>query len=660
MENSAHSPYAKLRRVPGSAMRWTTGFWAGWFAVCHDVMIPGMWRLLDDAKVSHAFANFRIAAGLQEGKHRGPKWHDGDLYKWLEAACLVYGVTRDSQLDALLDEVIAVIARAQRGDGYIHTPAIIESRSEGGHGLPFQERLHFETYNMGHLMTAACAHHEATGKSSLLDVAIKATDYFYRFYRQAAPELARNAICPSHYMGTIDMYRTTGVARYLELARNLIEIRDLATGGGDDNQDRLPFRQQTRAAGHAVRANYLYAGVADVCAETGDTSLYRTLETMWENVTAFKMYVNGGCGALYDGASPDGAIDQSQIGRVHQAYGREYQLPNVTAHCETCANVGNVLWNWRMLALTGEARFADVLELTLYNSVLSGVSLDGTRYFYTNPLRRVDELPFELRWSRTRESYISCFCCPPNVVRTIAGAHRFAYSVCDAGIVAHLYGGSAADLALPDGTPVHLAQETDYPWEGKISIAVDAPAGTAFDLLLRVPGWAREAALAVNGRPVDLPPHAGTYARVSRTWSPGDVVELELNMRAELIEAHPLVEELRNQVAVRRGPIVYCLESVDLPPGVCLADVSIPLGIRLEPAVDPDLDAMFPGLRVLRGTAHFTDPSPEWEGRLYRAVQPRAAREIDLQLVPYLAWDNRGWGEMTVWIPTTPWRRPTR
>ena len=353
-------------------------------------------------------------------------------------------VTRDESLDHLMDEIIETIRLSQREDGYIHTPVIIEER-KGQNAQSFQERLHFETYNMGHLMTTACVHSQATGKQSLMEIARAAADYLYNFYQTATAELARNAICPSHYMGVVDMYRQTGEPRYLELARNLVEIRDLVTNGGDDNQDRLPFREQASAVGHAVRANYLYAGVADIYMETGDPSLLATLENLWQSVTSTKMHVTGGCGALYDGASPDGALEQSTITRVHQAYGREYQLPNLTAHNETCANIGNMLWNWRMFSVTGEARFADIAERVLYNSALVSISLDGKRYFYTNTLRQIDDLPFELRWGRSREPYISCFCCPPNIVRTIAQVGSYLYSASDEGIWVNLYASSSCD-----------------------------------------------------------------------------------------------------------------------------------------------------------------------------------------------------------------------
>ena len=651
MITTEHSLYRKLRGFPTDAVRWTEGFWADRFDVCRSVMIPNMWRLLRDPDISHAYTNFLIAAGHEQGSHHGPKWHDGDLYKWLEGGAHVYSVTRDEALDQLMDEVSEVIGQCQRDDGYIHTPVIIEQRF-GANASAFQERLHFETYNMGHLMTAACVHSRATGKQTLMAIARRAADFLYNFYRMAAPELARNAICPSHYMGVVDMYRATGEPRYLELARNLVEIRDLVTNGGDDNQDRVPFRQQDRAVGHAVRANYLYAGVADIYMETGDETLLDTLETLWTSVTSTKMHVTGGCGALYAGASPDGAAAQETITRVHQAYGREYQLPNVTAHNETCANIGNALWNWRMLSITGEARYADVLELVLYNSALVGISLDGTRFFYTNTLRQIDGVPFELRWNRSREPYISCFCCPPNIVRTIAQAGSYVYSVSDEGIWVHLYGGNTAELQLDDGTPIRLTQATAYPWEGEVTLTLDLDAPVSFALMLRIPGWCPSATLMINGSTGDVDMQPGQYARVDRTWSPGDIVTLTLDMPVQLLESHPLVEETRNHLAVRRGPLVYALESVDLPEGVSIEDVAISRSAHLEPVPDPSFDGLIADIRALKGTVTISQQD-HWNGQLYRQAQPRQQREIDMRFIPYFAWDNRGKSEMTVWIPET-------
>jgi len=643
------SAYRELRSFSTDAVQWTDGFWADRFSVCQKAMIPNMWRLLRDPEISHAYTNFLIAAGFEDGHHAGPRWHDGDFYKWLEAAAHVYSITRDQTLDQLMDEVIAVIGQCQREDGYIHTPVIIQERL-GTDTSAFQERLDFETYNMGHLMTAACVHNRATGKPTLMRIAQRAADFLYNFYKTAAPELARNAICPSHYIGIVDMYRSTGEPRYLELACNLVEIRDLVTNGSDDNQDRVPFRQQDRAVGHAVRANYLYAGVADIYMETGDRTLLDTLETLWQSVASTKLHVTGGCGALYDGASPDGAVAQETITRVHQAYGREYQLPNVTAHNETCANIGNALWNWRMLSITGEARFADMLELVLYNSALVGISLDGARFFYTNTLRQIDGIPFELRWNRSREAYISCFCCPPNIVRTIAQVGSYVYSVSDDGIWVHLYGGNTAKLQLSDGTPVQLTQTTAYPWEGEINLTVDTPSQVAFSIMLRVPGWCPRASLTLNGEVVYCDMESGQYAKVNRRWSPGDTLTLTLDMPAQRLESHPLVEETSNHLAIRRGPLIYALESIDLPEGVRIGDVMLSRVSDLQPVYDPSFDGLIGDIRALRGKAAVVSEA-RWHGALYRPAQPRQLREIDIQFIPYFAWDNRGKSEMTVWMP---------
>ncbi len=648
LTDTAHSPYVRLRSVPLGASRWTDGFWHVQFQRCHDVMVPNMWRLLEDADVSHAYANFLIAAGQQQGSHKGPKWHDGDFYKWLEATAAVYAITKDERLDDLMDHAIDTISKVQRQDGYIHTPINIEQRVGSGElAAELQERLDFETYNMGHLMTAACTHFRATQKRSLLDIACRAGDYLCRFYTTAAPELARSAICPSHYMGVIELYRTTRDPKYLELGKNLVEIRDLVSGGSDDNQDRLPFRQQTTAVGHAVRANYLYAGVADVVAETGDTSLLDALQTLWTNVVTHKMYITGGCGALYDGASPDGSPDQANITRVHQAYGRDYQLPSATAHNETCASIGNALWNWRMLSLTGDARYADTLELVLFN-LLSGIGLDGTSFFYTNTLRQVD-LPFELRWSRSRANYISCFCCPPNIVRTIASASGYAYSMSDDGVWVNLYGGSALVTCLASGARVRLTQQSDYPWQGRVVITIDEAPEESFALMLRIPHWATGATLNVNGSTGAVLAPSGMYHEVRRTWHAGDTIELDLPMHPRLMQAHPLVEEARNHVAVMRGPLVYCLESPDLSHDVPVNDVFVPRDIELRSFTQTD--GLLTGMTLLKGTAAARAQDHGFDTPLYRELSMQPARETEITLIPYFAWANRGPADMSVWLP---------
>lgn len=647
--NTSASPFVKLRSVNMADVKLTDGFWAEKLKVCRDSMIPYMWSLYKDPKRAHAFTNFEIAAGLKDGEHVGPPFHDGDFYKLIEALAAMYAVTKDPQLDRYIDEVIPVIAKCQRADGYIHTPTMIEARHSKGKASEFQDRLHFETYNMGHLMTAACIHYRATGKTSLLNIARKAADYLYDFCKKSPKELAGNAICPAHYMGIVELYRTTKDPRYLELAKDLINIRGLVENGTDDNQDRIPFRKQTKAMGHAVRANYLYAGVADVYEETGDTSLLRPLNLIWNDVTTRKMYITGACGALYDGVSPDGtSYEPTEVQKIHQAYGRDYQLPNFTAHGETCANIGNMLWNWRMLELSGEAKYADIVELTLYNSILSGISLSGTKFLYTNPLSYSDDLPFQQRWSKDRVGYISLSnCCPPNVVRTIAEVGNYFYSTSDEGLWVNLYGGSRLSTKLRDGSVVKLSQSTDYPWNGSILISMEAAPAKPFAMKLRIPGWCKDASLKINGRVQEIALTAGTYASVERKWKAGDKIELELPMHATLVEANPLVEEIRNQVAVKRGPVVYCLEERDLPEGTPVSDIAVPATASFSPVSATVANSH---LSELEGEV-LTNGEKDWKNQLYREVPAEKGNLVKVRLIPYYAWGNRGHNDMEVWLP---------
>ena len=647
--NTSKSSYAKLGSLNMGDVQWTKGFWADRFRVCRDSMVPNMWRLYTDANISHSFKNFEIAAGLDTGNFKGPSFHDGDFYKTFEAVASMYAATKDKKLDALMDKAIGVIAKAQRKDGYIYTKAIIEQKKTGV-SKQFEDRLSFEAYNFGHLMTAACVHYRATGKTTMLEIARKAAAYLDEFYKKVSPELAGNAICPSHYMGIIELYRTTHDPKYLQLAKHLIDIKGGLPGGLVDNQDRLPFRQQTKSMGHAVRANYLYAGAADVFAETGDTSLLNTLNRMWDDVTQHKMYITGGCGSVYDGVSDDGtSYNPDDVQKIHQAYGRDYQLPNFTAHNETCANIGNLLWNYRMLQVTGDAKYADVMELALYNSILSGISLNGTKFLYTNPLAVSDELPFKQRWSKDRVPYISYSdCCPPNVVRTIAEVSNYAYSVSEKGLWLNLYGGNALSTKLQDGNILKINEETNYPWEGNIKIRIEQAAANPFSIFLRIPGWAGSSKILVNGKPYPAKTNSG-YAEIHREWKKGDNVELELPMEAKLIEANPLVEETRNQVAVKRGPVVYCLESSDLPGNKSIFQLSIPIHTKFKTKM---VSIDHSPIMVLEADAKEIDDT-RWKNTLYKEVTTKNNAVVPVQLIPYYAWGNKGHTEMTVWLPVS-------
>ena len=650
------SPHAKVQPLELSEVHWTRGFWADRFELCKTEMIPNLQQLLEGTNYSQYFQNFRIAAGLAEGRFRGAPFNDGDFYKWLEGACAMLAATRDAALEKHIDEIIAVIAKAQRADGYIHTPVLVRARNGDTNAAPFADRNNFEMYNMGHLLTTACVHHRVTGKTNLLTVARKAADFLEATFRGASPEVAWSSVCPSHYMGMVELYRETREPRYLELTKKFLELRGQIKDGSDDNQDRIPFEQQTSAMGHAVRANYLYAGAADLFLETGDEALWKPLVPIWKNVTEQKMYITGSCGALYDGASPDGSKDQKNITRVHQAYGRSYQLPNTTAHNETCANIGNVLWNWRMFRATGKAQFMDVAELALYNSVLSGVSLDGTNFFYTNPLRVTDPLPTELRWSRERVPFVSSFCCPPNLIRMIAQSASYAYGKSDGAIWVNLYGGSTLRTELPGVGRVKLTQDTEYPWNGRVRIMVNEASGKEFLLKLRIPGWlnavagaSHTTALRINGRSVATPAEPASHAEIKREWKSGDIIDLDLPMATQLIEANPLVEETLNHVAVKRGPLVYCLESTDLPPGVRVHDLVIPADAKFHARFDQRL---LGGVVVL-DTTLLAKSTGDWSGQLYRGFRPPTFKAIKTKLIPYSVWANRGKSEMSVWLPLT-------
>ena len=378
--NNSESPHVVLKSINIGDCQWTDGFWADKYRLCEEVMVPYMGTLLK-GDIGHGYNNFKIAAGLKEGEHKGHWWHDGDFYKWMESAMYVYGINKDEKIVEELDEIIEIIGKAQEDDGYVSTHVTINGFDR------FSNRQYHELYNSGHLLTSACIHHRVTGKTNFLDIAVKHADYLYGVFQPRPKELARFGFNPSQIMGLVELYRTTRDARYLELAEIFVNMRgdgpvQAPTVNpkfeGDMCQDRVPIREETEAVGHAVLAMYLYAGVADLYAETGEKALLDALERLWANVVDKKMYVTGAVGQAHHGAS-------SRVDFVHEAFIDEYMMPNSTAYNETCANVGNAMFNWRMLSLKGESKYADVMELVLYNSALSGISSDGKHYFLRQP-----------------------------------------------------------------------------------------------------------------------------------------------------------------------------------------------------------------------------------------------------------------------------------
>jgi DUF1680 family protein len=654
--DTTRSPHARMYMVNLGDVRWEGGLMAQRFDICRRSMVPRMWELFQDDNESHAWANFLLAAGMgkgRDGRHHGPPFSDGDFLKWFEGVAQVYALTRDPELDALMDRILSVVSIAQREDGYLQTRTIIPQR-QGELAREFQDPSHFETYNMGHLITAACVHWRATGKTSALDLARKAGDYLHTLAVSSPEALARNAICPSHYMGAVELYRATGEKRYLDLAQRLVDGRSLVENGTDQNQDRVPFRDMTQAVGHAVRANYLYAGVTDLTIESGEPALRATLEKLARDVAGRKLYLTGATGALYDGASPDGSSKHGSIQLVHQAYGRDYQLPNATAYNETCATIGHLLWSWRMLLLTGEAQYADLVEQALYNGVLPAVDLAGRDYFYVNPLRKLQDFRWPLRWSRTRQpNYPTSFCCPPNVVRTIAQAQNYAYTLSPETVWVNLYGASTLTTSWPDGSRLELRQETDYPWDAAVRLVIVAAPQRPFTMRLRIPGWAGGAVvfLAVNGRRTDEPRKPGTYCAVRRAWRAGDTVDLDLAFKPSLWEANPLVEDTFGQTAVRNGPLVYCLESQDLPAGVRLSDIALSMS-EAASGIVTERETIAGTEVVTLGVPALALQRSSWpDGLLYRPATATPPRPIRIKMLPYFAWGNRGEGEMTVWLP---------
>ena len=650
LTDMSNSQQAIMTNTPLGSVKWTGGFWADRFNVMSTTGIWSMWDTWNtpwetiDAMGLHGsngFRNFEVAAGTVKGKHHGPPFHDGDMYKWLEACATVYAITKDPKLDALMDKFIEQVALAQRADGYIHTPVVISERNAGidshantenAAGIEigkdqkhaFASRLNFETYNLGHLITAGIIHKRATGKTTLFDCGRKAADFLYNFLTNDATELSRNAICPSHYMGAAEMYRETGDAKYLTLAKGLIAIRDSVENGEDHNQDRHKFREQYEAMGHAVRANYLYAGVADLYAETGEAQLMKNLSAIWDDIIQHKIYIMGGCGALYDGVSPDGTTyNQPSIQQIHQAYGRQFQLPQEAAHNEICAQIGMMLFSWRMFQTTGDA----------YNGILSGISIDGKDFFYTETLRRTKEFPYTMRWPKHRQHYITCFCCPPNTLRTLCQAQEYAYAVSGQTLYVNLYGQNALKTKN-----LEVEQTTGYPWDGKVILTVKK-AKNLQTIQLHKPNWCDKYTVKVNGENADL--------RITRKWKKGDVIELSLDMRPRLVEANPLVEEAKNQVAVMRGPIVYCLEGQDIQGDCRISDIALPADIQLK---EVPMTIEGHSFTALEGDAVVTNDKT-WDNQtLYRELSKPSSRKVRIRLIPYYAWDNRGIQDMSLWL----------
>jgi len=644
-----NSPHVKLKNVNIGDVIWTDGFWAERVKQSREIMIPYMREIY----MKRALKNFKIAAEMEQGSFLGSWWHDGDFYKWVEALTMSYADTKSKETEKQLDEIIAILAKAQEQDGYINTAIQIgqghlsinfTDERKYTNNARWQSEKEHELYNLGHLFTLAALHHRITGKMSLLNVATKSADYLDAYFKNPTPELASLSFNPPQIMGLVELYRETHDKKYLQLANKFLEMKGMMKEKRHQTQDHLPVHKATEAVGHAVTGAYLYSGMADVFAETGDTTLIRVLNKLWEDITFKKMYITGGIGSYHNGGIGNEGL--------HEAFGAAYDLPNATAYNETCANISNGMFNYRMLSLTGDVKHADVMEQVFYNSLLSSIGLEGKSFFYTNVLRwhgqehKLLSQDSHQRWNLPRGG----ICCPPNTVRTIAEMSNYAYSVSDKGLWVNLYGSNTLKTTLPDGTAVQFAQVTSYPWDEEVKLTYQESKKKDFALMLRIPEWAVGATLKMNGKAVGQLLTAGKYFELHRKWVKGDVVELHLPMKVQLVEANPLVEENINQVAVKRGPVVYCLESLDLPNNVKLGNIAIPQNIELEPVYKK---GFLGGVMVLQGKALSKDHSPSWRKTLYQESKTSQLKIIDVQLIPYYSWNNRGISEMAVWLPVS-------
>ena len=650
LTDTSRSPYARANGIPYQDVRWTSGLYKERFDTCAQVTVSHLQHMFESKDISHVVENFRIAAGEAEGEFAGTVFGDGDFYKWMESATYTAVRTGNQALLNQLEAYIALFSRAQLPDGYLSTKQIIGERQ--GNGVSRQGDINdFEVYNMGHMFTSACLYYRLTGRDSFLNVAKKAANYLRDLYDTAARTgEVQTAVCPSHYMGLIEMYRTTGDAEYLRIARLAIQLRDSVKNGMDDNQDSIPLKQHRKIIGHAVRANYLYAGVTDLYMEEGDPDYRTVLDAVWNHLVTQKMYITGGCGALYNGASPYGNLFHHQL--VHQAYGYEYQLPNVTAYNETCASLGGVFWAWRMFLMNPSAQYMDMLERMMLNVNLAGISLDGRRFFYENMLRRAKELPYELIWGQERSEYILSYCCPPNLARTIAQTAEYAYAVNEDGLWTGLYGDNEASFTLKNGAAFTLRQQTDYPFDGRITFTVSVSNGKPFALRLRIPAWAEQAVLHCPDRTIALSAaDAGSYYTVDVARPEGFTMTLDLHMIPRVTVGHGLIEEDRNQAAIEVGPLVYCVESPDTD-APSLEDLLLPL----NPAFTvTDGEVAGRPMKVLETTMLRQVTAEADREKLYRTLQAPALERVQVRLIPYYAWDNRGRGEMLIWLPLA-WR----
>ena len=627
-------------------------FWSRMRETVRREGIPYQWKALNDqipgAEPSYCMRNFRIAAGKESGQHAGFVFQDSDVAKWIEGAAYSLRWHPDEELEAVIDGAIEEVVAAQQPDGYLDTYYIIGGMDKRWTNL----KDNHELYCAGHMIEAAVAYYQATGKRVLLDAMIRFVDYIDSVLGAEAGKLHGYPGHPVIEMALMRLYAITQDPKHLKLAKYFVDQRGQRPLYFQQEDERnhnafywkdsyfqyqyyqagMPIREQTEAQGHSVRAMYLYSGVADVARETGDAELAGVCRRLWDNTVRRRMYVTG-------------SIGSSEYG---EAFTFDYDLPNDTIYGETCAAIGLVFFARRMLSLEAKGEYADVMERALYNGVISGMQLDGKKFFYVNPLEVLPEACLKDYGKRRvkveRQKWFGCACCPPNIIRLIASLEDYIYSANGRDLFVHLYAGGRFEADV-DGKPVQIATRTNYPWEGDVNITVGVDAPAAFALKLRVPGWCEGYALKLNGEALNVPVVDG-YALIDRLWQDGDRIELALDMPVTLARANPRIYEDVGKVAVSRGPLVYCLEEADNSRSLHNLRLGDAAASDFRTIWKPDklggiVELKSPGLRE-------TDDG--WGETPYSGVKPIETQPVTLTWIPYYSWANRAPGEMRVWV----------
>lgn len=646
----------RAQPVPLSKVRIEDEFWSDYSRLIREVVIPYQYETLHDrvpgVEPSYAIRNFKIAAGWEEGEFGGMVFQDSDVAKWLEAVAYSLANHPDEELERKADEVIELVEAAQQPDGYLNTYYTIK---EPGKRWTNLVECH-ELYCAGHMMEAAVAYYEATGKRRLLDIICRFADHIDSVFGTEEGRIRGYDGHQEIELALVKLYKVTGEPKYLKLSQYFMDergqepqffLKEWEERGRISHwegkvsraphlpyfQSHKPVREQEVAVGHAVRAVYMYTAMADLAAHTGDASLLEACRRLWNNTVHKQMYITGGIGSTHHG----------------EAFSFDYDLPNDTVYAETCASIGLIFFAHRMLQLETKGEYADVLERALYNTVIAGMARDGKHFFYVNPLEVWPDAcrhnPGKHHVKPVRPGWFACACCPPNVARLISSLGEYVYSTNEDTLFTHLYIGGEAAVQL-NGSKVKVRQESSLPWDGSVNLHVVPEKAGVFTLAMRIPGWSGKAAdLRVNGKPVDLATCVKDgYAYLTRNWQADDRIELVLPMDIHRVRAHPQVRANAGKAAIQRGPLVYALEAIDNG-GQPISSLILAKDASMKAGFDPNL---LGGAVVIEGKA-IREDEEAWGGSLYRS-EAKEGDKVTFKAIPYYLWGNRGEGDMAVWI----------